>query len=437
SPASAELVTGVLGGHVVLPCAMKKSQVEAEHRNKYPTSRVHWRRKDRFPGTVHRLLPSGVSYTSRPAWSRASVPQSLIDQGVFSLHLRHLKERDAGTYGALVEYGESRQECRVTLRTIQLTQFPQSPVPESSSVTLKCHIVSTDLSVPSIGWLHDGNPVRPSRRISMKGDSLHIPSLALGDHGKWSCEVNGARSDVTLLVVGLSGPDPLPVYTAIGSSLKLPCNITYLPAERLLRFHWSKDQRKINDNKQALVFHHVNREDAGTYRCETTYKDQKLTRLIELKVIQVSPWAPVLTKEGSHLQLLCNISGSAGKEQYQWSGPFLQDGQRKVIQGAMVDLPHVAPEDSGAWTCSLYGKNGILGAVDHWVYVQAAQTSDVGYFTWWHVLLLLLIFALISCLVVIAFISFRNHKRRLSHLTALTALAISSDSEPQKPWTSG
>lgn len=430
-PVSAVHVTGVLGGHVILPCIMNKDLVEAGRQSTYRTTSVHWQRTDGIQRTVHKLLPSGVTYTGLLAKSRALVPPSSIDQGIFSLHLKDLMEQDAGMYYAVSKYGGRKQQCSVTLRIIKVIQFPHGPLPENHSVNLTCRIVDPDNSSTTVLWLHNGILVQPSNRISVNGISLYLHSLTQEDDGRWSCEVDGARSSVTLMVVGISGPDPLSVYTALGSSVELPCNITHLPMKLHQSFHWSKDEKNINYNKQVLVLNHVNPEDAGTYRCHTTYKSQRLTRRIEVRVIQVSPSGPVFTKEGSHLQLLCNISGSTGKERFQWTGPSLPDGQRSFIKGPKVNLPDVHTQDSGAWTCSVYGMNGILGEVEHWVYVHAAQTAGRNSFTSWHVILLLMLI-LVFCLAVIAFISFRNHKRRLSHLIALTSIETSSVSQPKK-----
>ncbi|XP_056385663.1 lymphocyte activation gene 3 protein isoform X2 [Hyla sarda] len=427
-PVSAVQVTGVLGGEVILPCTMTKNLVDAGRRSEYPISSVHWQRKDRTPRTVLKLLPSGVTYTVLPAVSRALVQTSLIGQGIFSLHLKNLKERDAGTYYAVGKCGKSKTECLVRLRTVEVIQFPGGPLPENSAVNLTCRIVGPNNSSTSVRWLHRGNLVQPSSRISVIGRNLHFHSLTQEDHGEWSCAVDGVRSSVTLLVVGISGPDPLAIYTAIGSSVKLPCNITHLPMEK--GFHWSKDAKTIRENKQVVSLNNVRPEDAGSYQCSISYKGKRLTRHIELRVIQVSTLGSMFTKEGSHLKMLCNISGSTGKERFQWTGPSLPDGQRIVIKGPEVDLPDVRAQDSGAWTCSVYGMNEHLGEVEHWVYVHAAQTADVGSFTSWHILLILIII-LVSCLAAISFISFRNHKRRLSHLTALSSIDTSAVSQPK------
>ncbi|KAM3913338.1 lymphocyte activation gene 3 protein [Leptodactylus fuscus] len=434
-PVSAVYVTGVVGGHVILPCTMRKDFVEAERKTTYPRSWVHWRRIDGFTRTVHMLPSSGISYTSLQVKSRASVQSILVDHGVFSLHLKNLKEQDAGSYYAVAKYGKRKRECAVTLRTLQVTHLPHGPLPENSSVILTCSFVDPARSSPSFRWLHRDNLVRPSSRISVNGSNLYLHSLTQDDHGKWSCEVDGTRSSLTLSVVGIAGPDPFPVYTAIGSAVELPCNFTHLPVERRLTFHWSKDKKIIHDNKQILVLHHVGLEDAGIYQCQTTYKSQRLTRRIDLRVIQVSPSSPVFAREGSHLQLLCNINGSSGKERFQWTSPPLAEGLRKVIKGAVVDLSDVQTQDSGAWTCSVYGMNGTLGEVQHWVYVHAAQTADIGSFNSWHVVLLLMLI-LVLCLAAIAFISYRNHKRRLSHLTALISKELPPVSEPKKMSTS-
>ncbi|XP_069834967.1 lymphocyte activation gene 3 protein [Dendropsophus ebraccatus] len=428
-PVSALQVTGVLGGDVILPCTMTKRMVEDGRRSIYAASSVHWQRIDGTPRTVYKLHPSGVTYTSLSARTRALVPPSLINQGIFSLHLKNLSARDAGTYAAVAKYGRSKEKCSVTLRTVEVFQVPRGPLPEHSSVNLTCRIVGPNNSSTSIRWLHYGNLVQTSRRISVNGSSLYLRSLTQEDNGKWSCEVDGVRSSVTLLVVGVSGPDPLDIYTAMGSPVKLPCNITNLPMD--WSFHWSRDTKTINGNKQEIALNHVRPEDAGTYQCATTYQGRCLSRHIRLKVIQVSPSGLVFAKEGSHLRLLCNISGSTGKERFQWTGPPHPDGQRIIIKGPEVDLPEVNAQDSGAWTCSVYGTNGNLGEVEHWVYVHAAQTADAGWFTSWHVILLLTLI-LVFGLVAIALISYRNHKRRLSHLAALTSIDSSTVARPKK-----
>ncbi|XP_077113144.1 lymphocyte activation gene 3 protein isoform X2 [Ranitomeya variabilis] len=427
----AVLVTGVLGGHIILPCNMMNHLVETRHQDTYPTSFVRWQRDDGTPRPVLRLLPNGVTFRGLPFMSRASVPTSSIHQGIFSLHLKDLKEEDAGRYNAVVTYGQRKRRCDVSLRTITVIQSPDGPLPENSSVTLTCKIVNPGSSSTSVRWLHLGIPVRPSIRVSENGSSLHLHRLTQEDHGKWSCEVDGARSSITLLVVGITRPDPILLYTGVGSSVELPCNITHLPMEQRLSYHWSKDEENILDNKQALVLNPVRPEDAGTYRCDTTYKSQRLTRRIELRVIQVLPAGTSFTKEGSSLQMLCSINGSTGKERFHWTGPALPDGQRKVIKGAFVDLWDLQTQDSGAWTCSVYDVDRLLGEVEHWVYVHAAQTSDIDTFTSWHVILPLMVI-FVSCLAAIAFIAIRNHKRRLSHLAALTSIEVSTVSPPKK-----
>ncbi|XP_069612013.1 lymphocyte activation gene 3 protein [Ranitomeya imitator] len=430
-PVPAVLVTGVLGGRIILPCNTMNHLVETRHQDTNPTSFVRWQRDDGTPRPVLRLLPNGVTFRGLPFMSRASVPTSSIHQGVFSLHLKDLKEEDAGRYNAVVRYGQRKRRCEVSLRTITVIQSPDGPLPENSSVTLTCKIVNPGSSSTSVHWLHLGIPVRPSIRISENGSSLHLHRLTQEDHGKWSCEVDGARSSITLLVVGITRPDPIMLYTGVGSSVELPCNITHLPMEQRLSYHWSKDKENIVDNKQALVLNPVRPEDAGTYRCDTTYKSQRLTRRIELRVIQVLPAGTSFTKEGSYLQMLCSINGSTGKERFHWTGPALPDGQRKVIKGAFVDLRDLQTQDSGAWTCSVYDVDRLLGEVEHWVYVHAAQASDIDTFTSWHVILPLMVI-FVSCLAAIAFIAFRNHKRRLSHLAALTSIEVSTVSPPKK-----
>ncbi|XP_075071232.1 lymphocyte activation gene 3 protein [Mixophyes fleayi] len=434
STVSAVNVTGVLGGQVTLPCNMTKDLLDAGRQSTYPAGSVYWQRIDRKQKkqrTLVSVFPSGLTSIAQSMKSRVLILQSQIDLGVFSLHLKDVREEDAGTYQGKAKYGDSKQRCSVKLRIIKLTQSPPGLLPEKSSVNLTCSVVGPEQTSLSIRWFHRGVLVHSSSRISVSGADLSILSLTQDDGGEWSCEEDGVRSNLTLRLLGISGPSSLSVYTATGSSAELPCNVTDTPAEWPLSVRWSGRTGPVGDNKQVLLLNHVRAEDAGTYRCDITYRGQEMSRLVHLRVIQVSPPGPTMAREGSSLQLVCNVSGLSGEEKFEWTRPSDPTGQQRALRGALLDLPIVHSRDSGTWICSVYGMNGSLGKVEHFIHILAAQTAGIGSLSSWRFILplcLLLIFGLIA----IAVVSFRNRQRRLSHLAALAHMEGLSVSHPKK-----
>ncbi|XP_073451488.1 lymphocyte activation gene 3 protein [Aquarana catesbeiana] len=417
---SADRVIGVVGGTVTLPCHMRRDLLEGGHHSKFPTTSIHWKRYNR---TVVRVTPGGITYTVQSAISRAAVHQSAIQSGVFSLQLKNVKEEDAGIYQGTAQYGDSKQVCMVTLRTMKVSQSQSGLLPENGSVTLTCDVTDPNRSLISYRWSHGGESIFPSERISKSGPTLYIRRLTQADRGKWTCEVDGGRASLTLRVLSISGPPQVSLYSAVGSQVELPCNVTEVPTEWSLTVQWRKATSSIRGDNQVLTLRHVTPEDAGTYKCDIAYRSQLMTRHITLKVIQVFPSGPTFAKEGSSLALSCNITGAAEGERYEWTGPLNSTRHQNVRKGAVLNLPAVYREDSGIWVCSVHGKNGILGKAEHWLYVHAAQTAEFGSLSSWQTyVVFLLCLLLILGLMVIAGISIQNRRRRLSHLAILASL---------------
>ncbi|XP_018408704.1 PREDICTED: lymphocyte activation gene 3 protein-like [Nanorana parkeri] len=369
------------------------------------------------------MTPSGIVYTLQSATARAVVPQSDIEHGVFSLQFKDVREEDAGIYRGVAQYGDSKQVCNVMLRIIKVTQSLPGLLPENGAVNLTCAVIGPHKSMYSYHWFRGGVPISASNRISKAGPTLYVRKLTQDDHGEWTCEVDGVRASLTLRVLSMSGPPHLSLYAAVGSQVELPCNVSEVPAEESLSVHWSKATGSVRGDNQVLTLSHVTPEDAATYRCDITYRSQLMTRHITLKVIQVFPSGPTFAKEGSSLTLTCNVTGAADGERYEWRGPPNSTERHNRRKGAVLTLPAIHREDSGTWVCSVHGKNGILGEAEHWLYVHAALTGELGSFSSWQTyIVLLLCLLMIVGLVLIMGISIQNRRRRLSHLAALANL---------------
>eukprot|EP00079_Xenopus_tropicalis_P037688 XP_017951459.1 PREDICTED: lymphocyte activation gene 3 protein [Xenopus tropicalis] len=368
---------------------------------------------------------NGMLFRSRAVSSRVSIHPSPFELGDFSLHLDNVGEGDAGRYQGLAQYGGTKHECTVTLHIIGVTQSPLGDLPESSSVTLTCSGASSLYNPhPRLRWLHGGNPVLPSNRFLQSENRLIIRALTQADRGEWSCELGGARASLQLTVLGISGPAFLSLYTSVGVQAALPCTLNETP-QGLLTVQWHHNAGSLDQNSQVLTISPVSSEDAGMYRCDITYKGHVMTRRIQLKVIQVYSSGSAFMREGSALQLLCNVSGSDGGEKYVWTGPNPASGRRNQQDGAVLDLPAVQTGDTGVWNCSVYGKQGLVGQLQYMLYVHAAQVSAFAAFSSWptyvtFLLIILLVLGLISA------ISWHNRRRRLLHLLARTTIDVSS-----------
>ncbi|XP_053305975.1 lymphocyte activation gene 3 protein [Spea bombifrons] len=412
-------VTGVTGNGVILPCHMNTTQLDTVRRSKYPATSVHWHRDRR---TVVVARPSGVTYTAQLLATRASLRKPLFGLGDFSLHLKRVGERDAGVYECQAQYGDVKQTCTVTLAVIQVTQSPRGLIPQHGSAKLTCSRAGPKLSADPLRWFHRGVPVYSNAKYLIQGDELHLKDIGVDDEGDWSCQENGVKATRTLKVLAISGPPSLSVYTAVGSRAELPCTVTHTPTEWPLIVRWQKstDQNKLDANGQTYVLYHVSPGDAGKYRCDVTYGNHRMSRDIDLKVIQVLPSGPGFVTEGSRLRLECNVLGSDGGERYEWTGPSTRIEGREVKRGSVLDLPVVRTEDAGLWNCSVYGENIIVGKVEYTLYVQAAYAGGFGELSSWQTyVILLLSLLLVSGLAAVAAVSVRNRRRRLSHLTAL------------------
>uniref|UniRef100_A0A8C5PFT3 Ig-like domain-containing protein n=1 Tax=Leptobrachium leishanense TaxID=445787 RepID=A0A8C5PFT3_9ANUR len=419
------VVMGVPGSRVTLPCKMTQKQLNTRRMSERPAASLQWHKIERESIKVLSVETSGVAFTSRALASRASVRPTLLDSGDFSLHLENLQKHDAGKYEALATYGKVKQNCTVELRTIEVTQSPTGHVPENSSVTLTCSIDGEKPPMDTVRWLHQGVPISSSRRHLISGGSLYLKGLTQADRGNWSCcGEKGGRASLTLQVLGITGSTYLTMYAAIGSRVELPCMLTDIPQQRLPAIHWHNvNNAGIWDGKrQVLVLHHVSRGDAGKYRCDVTYNGHTLNRWVDLKVIQVSPPGPGFIREGSSLQLKCNVPDSELGEEYEWMGQSTQSGHREVKRGPVLYLSSVQNEDAGLWNCSVYGKKGrILGNVQYMLHVHAARTGSLFMvWSWQTYVILVLAFLLVLGFAAIAALSVRNRKRRLSHLAALT-----------------
>ncbi|MEE6514554.1 hypothetical protein FKM82_022792, partial [Ascaphus truei] len=431
-------VTGLLGGWVSLPCHMTADQLDRGRHSQYPAVSMRWRRTDGDHRPVVSVSPSGLTHTSRSAASRASVRKSHFELGNFSLHLVSLGVKDAGTYEGQAQYGDIMAQCTVILSITHVTESPVGIHPENGSVNLTCSRFGSSLPDRSIRWLHNGAPVRPSDRLRLSGATLHLQRLTQADRGEWSCEEGEVRATHTLRVLGISGPASLSVYAAVGSHAELPCSLSETPPEGPLRVRWIRSWGPVEKplypqggvRGEALVISPVSSDDAGTYRCDVTYKEHTITRHVRLKVIQVTPPSPGFVREGSPLRLLCNVSGSEGGEKFEWTGP--PSGENGVREGAALELPEVWTQAAGAWNCSIYGKEGILGTAQYLLYVHAPQSAEVNTLSSWQpYLILLLALLLVMGLVTVAAVSLRNRRRRLSHLVALAPSEVPSASLPK------
>ncbi|XP_053146781.1 lymphocyte activation gene 3 protein [Hemicordylus capensis] len=396
------------GGHAVLPCYLSPQMLKSSLTKQYKGLTVRWERygvsSHKESHLVIEVEASGVKKQARSMMHRVTVWDTGFLSGNFSLHIEPLLTDDAGTYEALVEYGNKVEHCRVELGVVSVTANPPGILVESEPVRLTCN--STHPENPTKRrWLRASQPVHSSGPFCPLDQSLLIYRSSSGDSGPWVCELTFADGEIisaahNLQVLGFAGPSIPVVYTAAGSDAHLPCMLNYNPIDYgilKVAVHWSFVARGDPETKSTSQYGNernfglpllaVGPDNAGQYFCEITIRGTTITKSTTLAVMTVTPSIEGPVMEGSHLLLTCNLSFLTGHEHFQWkkldlvptnkSWPEATSRSVEVLRwGKTLAFSQVSPNDAGTWECSVHGPDGILGSVQHRLEVAGALLAS-------------------------------------------------------------
>ncbi|XP_041319302.1 basement membrane-specific heparan sulfate proteoglycan core protein isoform X8 [Pyrgilauda ruficollis] len=237
-----------------------------------------------------------------------------------------------------------------------------------------------------VEWLKEDGELPPTH--SVRDGVLRMPELAPGAQGVYVCRASGpggqAEDRATLTVQAL--PRALiNIRTAVqtvlaGTTVELECLGLGEPRPHVT---WSKVGGRIRPGvlvrAGTLTIEQVERADAGQYRCTAT----NAVGTVQSHVILHVQAAPQIAGQpevkevslGSAAVLPCLASGFPVPE-ITWSKleGELPAGAR--VQGNVLTLPAVRPEDAGVYTCVAANHRGQQTAY----YVLKVQEHVVPYF---------------------------------------------------------
>ncbi|XP_059722449.1 basement membrane-specific heparan sulfate proteoglycan core protein isoform X3 [Haemorhous mexicanus] len=237
-----------------------------------------------------------------------------------------------------------------------------------------------------VEWLKEGGELPPTH--SVRDGVLRMPELAPGAQGVYVCRASGpggqAEDRATLTVQAL--PRALiNIRTAVqtvlaGTTVELECLGLGEPRPHVT---WSKVGGRIRPgvlvNAGTLTIEQVERADAGQYRCTAT----NAVGTVQSHVILHVQAAPQIAGQpevkevslGSAAVLPCLASGFPVPE-ITWSKLEGEMPAGARVQGNVLTLPAVRPEDAGVYTCVAANHRGQQTAY----YVLKVQEHVVPYF---------------------------------------------------------
>ncbi|KAM4758606.1 basement membrane-specific heparan sulfate proteoglycan core protein isoform 3-T3 [Cyanocitta cristata] len=315
------------------------------------------------------------------------------------LRLSPVAAADAGTYRCVVtnRVGTTEAFARVAVHgdagegggiaggplVVQVT--PGSLVKGVGGTAEFACSVSGD-SRARVEWLKEGGELPPTH--SVRDGVLRMPELAAGAQGVYVCRASapgGQAEDRATLTVQALPRALINIRTAVqtvlaGTTVELECLGLGEPRPHVT---WSKVGGRIRPGvlvrAGTLTIEQVERVDAGQYRCTAT----NAVGTVQSHVILHVQAAPQITGQpevkevsiGSAAVLPCLASGFPVPE-ITWSKleGELPAGAR--VQGNVLTLPAVRPEDAGVYTCMAANHRGQQTAY----YVLKVQEHVVPYF---------------------------------------------------------
>uniref|UniRef100_A0A667XKB8 Ig-like domain-containing protein n=1 Tax=Myripristis murdjan TaxID=586833 RepID=A0A667XKB8_9TELE len=185
----------------------------------------------------------------------------------------------------------------------------------------------------TITWQKDLEDITDDDIISKVDETsskLSIANATMEDAGKYICLCDfdsGHNDDVSVQIYVYEGPSFGNTNThhefLEGQDAVVPCLVTGRPA---VEVYWLKDQRQIpsyggnrirqlSDN--SLHISKVQRDDAGTYMCQSRIKGRLITKDLPISVVVNAPPTARLTEEEkkvmagpeSSVSLICLVDG--------------------------------------------------------------------------------------------------------------------------------
>lgn len=345
-------------------------------------------------GTIWRKERNGLEYRGSKWSQRVQCPHNQYDKGKFDLQINSVTEEDGGLYSCKLDDG--KHDNQVMLRIIKVSINPSDPI-LGTYASLTCSLTPWRHAV-SVEWRLNNTPYFPqTRTIWNKENALKNLRVTEKDSGTWTCVVsydgNKGQASATMSVKGIIQPpkDNAKVYATVGSAVTLPC--VFSPSLRPLSSGWKKvnaggpsardlqllslplssSPARLRWDK-SIHISEVTYEDEGNYTCAGTIGLQRLTRTMQLVVAKVVP-----LKEKNSMTLTCQLADTSEVIKYEWVHvTYDQNGTAlpgPIWEGKDVTISDGSEESWGEWTCSFYGKEGLLGNVTYNIHLMSGLSG--------------------------------------------------------------
>lgn len=198
-----------------------------------------------------------------------------------------------------------------------LVRSPTDNIKQGDSVTLTCHVNSSNPEVSTFIWYKDG--VKFSRE-----SSLFFHSISRTDHGEYQCNAGNTMGNETsnavrvMIFSARTEMRPSPDVQE-GTTVTLTCDVPSIrPSE--VHYSWYKNNILIKDvSIRSLVFHEATKSDSGYYHC--TVKNDKgsdSSPPVALNILY-PPRTPVInsfleTQQGSLAMIHCTVDSNPFSE---------------------------------------------------------------------------------------------------------------------------
>ncbi|XP_069039964.1 basement membrane-specific heparan sulfate proteoglycan core protein isoform X5 [Lepisosteus oculatus] len=281
---------------------------------------------------------------------------------------------DAGTYKCLAnnKVGNSEALATVTVRSpLAVRVSPRIEVKApGSAVEFTCS--ATGGIQTRTEWLKEGGALPRSHHIY--NGVLRIENLHKSDEGNYICRatsVYGQAQDTAKLTIQALPKVMINVRTSVqtvmvGNAVEFECQAIGDPQPTL---QWSKVGSQLPAHiivkNGMLTIGQVKESDAGLYRCTATNEVGSVQSEVVLNVqsipqIAAQPEVKEVTV-GSAAVFPCMASGYP-VPQIKWTKLDGKLPPRATVEGNVLTIPSVTPEDMGTYVCTASNKQGKVQA---------------------------------------------------------------------------
>ncbi|XP_078498867.1 hemicentin-1 [Lissotriton helveticus] len=306
----------------------------------------------------------------------------ILDEGRV-LHLRNAQVSDTGRYVCIAVnvagQTEKKYDVNVHVPPSILGDFgvPENiTVVERNPVTLTCE--ASGIPLPSVAWLKDGRPIRPSSSVRLLSGArtLRLLHAAVDDAGSYTCIVTNTAGEerkqfdlYVLVPPNIVGENKMEnVKVKEKHSVTLTCEVFGNPVPRI---EWLKDGQPLPEDSdhqllsrgRFLQISNAKVSDTGRYMCTASNTAGDKSKSFSLNVL-VSPTINGVDNNGTpeEVTVILNSPTSLVCEAYSYppatitwlkdGAPFESNRNVRILPGGRtLQILNAQEKNAGRYTC--------------------------------------------------------------------------------------